>query len=156
MLTSHHLHRPSSGCRCLHIWSLVSELWPLTSPHLTSPHLTSPQAEFGVADADDSMLTVRRFVTDLWRETNRVNAREAANLVSEMFYLAASLGPAEVRSSHRAPMRPHGTPTGPPRDPHGTPRDPHGTPWDPMGPHGTPRWDPMGPHAGTPWDPTCL
>ena len=38
------------------------------------------QAEFGIADADDSMKTVRRFVTDLWRETNRINCKEACNV----------------------------------------------------------------------------
>ena len=61
-------------------------------------------AEFGLADADDSMKTVRRFVTDLWRETNRLNAREASNLLSDMFYLAASLGPQEMHElvDHRS------------------------------------------------------
>ena len=54
------------------------------------------QAEFGLADADDSMRTVRKFVEGLWMETNRLNARETREILSDMFYLSASLGSAEV------------------------------------------------------------
>ena len=42
------------------------------------------------------MKTVRKFVRELWRETNRVNADEAAALLSDMFYHASSLGPVGV------------------------------------------------------------
>ena len=50
------------------------------------------QAEFGLADQDDSMRTVRQFVVGLWTETNRINAKECAEILSDMFYLTASLG----------------------------------------------------------------
>ena len=54
------------------------------------------QAEFGLPDDDDSMRTVRKFVEGLWCETNRINAKECREILSDMFYLAASLGPSEV------------------------------------------------------------
>ena len=47
------------------------------------------QAEFGARDEPDNMRTVRRFVADLWQESNRLNAREAQLLLSEMFYQVA-------------------------------------------------------------------
>ena len=42
------------------------------------------------------MRTVRKFVEGLWTETNRLNAKECRDVFTDMFYLAASLGPAEV------------------------------------------------------------
>ena len=56
-------------------------------------------AEFGVEAAGkhgDAMKIVKTFVLDYWRETNRINSREAIILLSDMFYLCASLGPSAV------------------------------------------------------------
>ena len=46
-------------------------------------------------EADSNMATVRRFVCELWQESNRLNAREAQLLLSEMFYQVAQQ-PAQV------------------------------------------------------------
>ena len=60
------------------------------------------QAEFGLADGDDSMRTVRQFVIGLWTETNRLNVNEVTDILTEMFYLSASLGVPAVRRYARA------------------------------------------------------
>ena len=42
------------------------------------------------------MRTVRRFVGDLWKETNRLNAKEVGHTLADMYYASASLGAHEV------------------------------------------------------------